>query len=163
DVPTQQFALNIEGMTCASCVARVEKALKKVEGVLDAHVNLATEKAHVSLINSVPLSKLTQAVQKAGFDLQADRIELAIEGMTCVASVEKALLKVDGVSTAQVNLATETASIQASRQHIPALIAAVEKAGFKATEKTNTHLSADRHVAFQEKKATETAQLKRDL
>ncbi len=166
DVPTQQFALNIEGMTCASCVARVEKALKKVEGVLDAHVNLATEKAHVSLINSVPLSKLTQAVQKAGFDLQADRIELAIEGMTCascVARVEKALLKVDGVSTAQVNLATETASIQASRQHIPALIAAVEKAGFKATEKTNTHLSADRHVAFQEKKATETAQLKRDL
>ncbi|WP_180083326.1 heavy metal translocating P-type ATPase [Acinetobacter sp. YH12102] len=166
DVPTQQFALNIEGMTCASCVARVEKALKKVEGVLDAHVNLATEKAHVSLINSVPLSKLTQVVQKAGFDLQADRIELAIEGMTCascVARVEKALLKVDGVSTAQVNLATETASIQASRQHIPALIAAVEKAGFKATEKTNTHLSADRHVAFQEKKATETAQLKRDL
>ncbi|ENW26501.1 heavy metal translocating P-type ATPase [Acinetobacter lwoffii] len=166
DVPTQQFDLNIEGMTCASCVARVEKALKKVEGVLDAQVNLATEKAHVSAINSVPLSKLTQAVQKAGFDIQSDRIELAIEGMTCascVARVEKALLKVEGVSEAQVNLATETAWVKASHSQIPALIAAVEKAGYQATVKSGTDMSADSHGAFQEKKANETAQLKRDL
>ena len=166
DVPTQQFDLNIEGMTCASCVARVEKALKKVEGVLDAQVNLATEKAHVSAINSVPLSKLTQAVQKAGFDIQSDRIELAIEGMTCascVARVEKALLKVEGVSEAQVNLATETAWVKALHSQIPALIAAVEKAGYKATVKSGTDMSADSHGAFQEKKANETAQLKRDL
>jgi len=166
DVPTQQFDLNIEGMTCASCVARVEKALKKVEGVLDAQVNLATEKAHVSAINSVPLSKLTQAVQKAGFDIQSDRIELAIEGMTCascVARVEKALLKVEGVSEAQVNLATETAWVKASHAQIPALIAAVEKAGYQATVKSGTDMSADSHGAFQEKKANETAQLKRDL
>ncbi|ENX30342.1 heavy metal translocating P-type ATPase [Acinetobacter lwoffii] len=166
DVPTQQFDLNIEGMTCASCVARVEKALKKVEGVLDAQVNLATEKAHVSAINSVPLSKLTQAVQKAGFDIQSDRIELAIEGMTCascVARVEKALLKVEGVSEAQVNLATETAWVKALHSQIPALIAAVEKAGYQATVKSGTDMSADSHGAFQEKKANETAQLKRDL
>lgn len=166
DVPTQQFDLNIEGMTCASCVARVEKALKKVEGVLDAQVNLATEKAHVSAINSVPLSKLTQAVQKAGFDIQSNRIELAIEGMTCascVARVEKALLKVEGVSEAQVNLATETAWVKASHAQIPALIAAVEKAGYQATVKSGTDMSADSHGAFQEKKANETAQLKRDL
>ncbi|MCO8090892.1 heavy metal translocating P-type ATPase [Acinetobacter pseudolwoffii] len=166
DVPTQRFDLNIEGMTCASCVARVEKALKKVEGVLNAHVNLATEKAHVSAINSVPLSKLTQAVQKAGFDIQTDRIELAIEGMTCascVARVEKALLKVEGVSEAQVNLATETAWVKASHAQLPALIAAVEKAGYQATIKSGTDMSADSHGAFQEKKANETAQLKRDL
>ncbi len=166
DVPTQQFDLNIEGMTCASCVARVEKALKKVEGVLDAQVNLATEKAHVSAINSVPLSKLTQAVQKAGFDIQSDRIELAIEGMTCascVARVEKALLKVEGVSEAQVNLATETAWVKASHAQIPALIAEVEKAGYQATIKSGRDMSTDSHDAFQEKKANETAQLKRDL
>lgn len=166
DVPTQQFDLNIEGMTCASCVARVEKALKKVEGVLDAQVNLATEKAHVSAINSVPLSKLTQAMQKAGFDIQSNRIELAIEGMTCascVARVEKALLKVEGVSEAQVNLATETAWVKALHSQIPALIAAVEKAGYQATVKSGTDMSADSHGAFQEKKANETAQLKRDL
>ncbi|MCO8062947.1 heavy metal translocating P-type ATPase [Acinetobacter lwoffii] len=166
DVPTQQFDLNIEGMTCASCVARVEKALKKVEGVLDAQVNLATERAHVSAINSVPLFKLTQAVQKAGFDIQSNRIELTIEGMTCascVARVEKALLKVEGVSEAQVNLATETAWVKASHSQIPALIAAVEKAGYQATVKSGTDMSADSHGAFQEKKANETAQLKRDL
>ncbi|QXX87070.1 copper-translocating P-type ATPase [Acinetobacter lwoffii] len=166
DVPTQQFDLNIEGMTCASCVARVEKALKKVEGVLDAQVNLATEKAHVSAINSVPLSKLTQAMQKAGFDIQSDRIELAIEGMTCascVARVEKALLKVEGVSEAQVNLATETAWVKASHAQIPALIAEVEKAGYQATIKSGRDMSTDSHDAFQEKKANETAQLKRDL
>lgn len=166
DVPMQQFDLNIEGMTCASCVARVEKALKKVEGVLDAQVNLATEKAHVSAINSVPLSKLTQAVQKAGFDIQSDRIELAIEGMTCascVARVEKALLKVEGVSEAQVNLATETAWVKASHAQIPALIAEVEKAGYQATIKSGRDMSTDSHDAFQEKKANETAQLKRDL
>ena len=166
DVPTQQFDLNIEGMTCASCVARVEKALKKVEGVLDAQVNLATEKAHVSAINSVPLSKLTQAVQKAGFDIPSDHIELAIEGMTCascVARVEKALLKVEGVSEAQVNLATETAWVKASHAQIPALIAAVEKAGYQATIKSGRDMSTDSHDAFQEKKANETAQLKRDL
>ncbi|ENW31180.1 heavy metal translocating P-type ATPase [Acinetobacter lwoffii] len=166
DVPTQQFDLNIEGMTCASCVARVEKALKKVEGVLDAQVNLATEKAHVSAINYVPLSKLTQAMQKAGFDIQSNRIELAIEGMTCascVARVEKALLKVEGVSEAQVNLATETAWVKASHAQIPALIAAVEKAGYQATIKSGRDMSTDSHDAFQEKKANETAQLKRDL
>lgn len=166
DVPTQQFDLNIEGMTCASCVARVEKALKKVEGVLDAQVNLATEKAHVSAINSVPLSKLTQAVQKAGFDIQSDRIELTIEGMTCascVARVEKALLKVEGVSEAQVNLAIETAWVKASHAQIPALIAEVEKAGYQATIKSGRDMSTDSHDAFQEKKANETAQLKRDL
>src|SRR5690606_14990166 len=83
EVVTQQFDLNIEGMTCASCVARVEKALKKVDQVLEAQVNLATEKAHVVALSPLASSKLTQAVQKAGFDIQTDRIELAIEGMTC--------------------------------------------------------------------------------
>jgi Cu+-exporting ATPase/Au+-exporting ATPase len=166
EVVTQQFDLNIEGMTCASCVARVEKALKKVDQVLEAQVNLATEKAHVVALSPLALSKLTQAVQKAGFDIQTDRIELTIEGMTCascVARVEKALLKVDGVSTAQVNLATETAWVSASHSQVPALIAAVEKAGFKATEKSKSQLSADSQQAFQDNKVAETVQLKRDL
>ncbi len=134
----QQFDLNIEGMTCASCVARVEKALKKVDQVLDAQVNLATEKAHVTAIRPLAVSQLVKAVQKAGFNIQSDRIELAIEGMTCascVARVEKALEKVDQVSEAQVNLATETAWVKAPRSQLPALIAAVEKAGYNAHAK----------------------------
>lgn len=165
-VATQSFDLNIQGMSCASCVARVEKALKKVDQVLEAQVNLATEKAHVLAISPLQLSSLIQTLQKSGFDVQTDRIELAIEGMTCascVARVEKALLKVEGVSSAQVNLATETASVKVSQQQIAALIAAVEKAGYKATVKSGKSLSADGHSAFQAKKAQETAQLKRDL
>ncbi len=161
----QQFDLNIEGMTCASCVARVEKALKKVDQVLDAQVNLATEKAHVTAIRPLAVSQLIKAVQKAGFDIQSDRIELAIEGMTCascVARVEKALLKVDQVSEAQVNLATETAWVKAPRSQLPALIAAVEKAGYNAHEKLDTQ-ATDAQTAFQEKKTAETEQLKRDL
>jgi len=161
----QQFDLNIEGMTCASCVARVEKALKKVDQVLDAQVNLATEKAHVTAIRPLAVSQLIKAVQKAGFDIQSDRIELAIEGMTCascVARVEKALLKVDQVSEAQVNLATETAWVKAPRSQLPALIAAVEKAGYNAHAKLDAQ-ATDAQTAFQEKKTAETEQLKRDL
>ncbi|WP_180159433.1 heavy metal translocating P-type ATPase [Acinetobacter sp. YH12047] len=161
----QQFDLNIEGMTCASCVARVEKALKKVDQVLDAQVNLATEKAHVTAIRPLAVSQLVKGVQKAGFDIQTDRIELAIEGMTCascVARVEKALLKVDQVSEAHVNLATETASVKAPRSQLPALIAAVKKAGYNAHEKLDTQ-ATDAQTAFQEKKTAETEQLKRDL
>lgn len=161
----QQFDLNIDGMTCASCVARVEKALKKVDQVLDAQVNLATEKAHVTAIRPLAVSQLVKAVQKAGFDIQTDRIELAIEGMTCascVARVEKALKKVDQVSEAQVNLATETAWVKAPRSQLPALIAAVEKAGYNAHAKLDAQ-ATDTQTAFQEKKTAETEQLKHDL
>ena len=163
-VATQQLNLGIEGMTCASCVARVEKALKKVEGVTDARVNLATEQAQVIALSSLQTSTLVQAIEKAGFNVRAEHIELNIEGMTCascVARVEKALLKVEGVQGAQVNLATETACVQASRSLLPQLIAAVEKAGFQARELS--HATMDTHAAFQEKKAEETAELKRDL
>ena len=157
--------VQISGMTCASCVARVEKALKKVDQVLDAQVNLATEKAHVTAIRPLAVSQLIKTVQKAGFDIQTDRIELAIEGMTCascVARVEKALEKVDQVSEAQVNLATETAWVKAPRSQLPALIAAVEKAGYNAHAKLDAQ-ATDTQTAFQEKKTAETEQLKRDL
>lgn len=89
--------LSIQGMTCASCVGRVEKALKKVDGVEQANVNLATEQAVVE--SSAPLDRaaLVKAVERAGYDVVvAAPIELSIDGMTCascVARVEKALKK----------------------------------------------------------------------
>ena len=63
--------LNITGMTCASCVARVEKALLKVPGVASASVNLATERATVSVPPSVPVAALAAAVGKAGYAAEA--------------------------------------------------------------------------------------------
>ena len=79
--------LNIAGMSCASCVAHVERALLKVEGVQAASVNLATETASVTALASVPLSALIEAVARAGYAVRCDTLELDIEGMSCAACV----------------------------------------------------------------------------
>jgi len=134
---------DIDGMTCAACVTRVEKALSKVPGVARASVNLATERARVESDVAVEPVQLADAVRKAGYEatLVADagasvdadgaalaeaavatpptttKLELAIGGMTCASCamrVEKALSKVPGVARASVNLATETAAVHPS-------------------------------------------------
>jgi Cu+-exporting ATPase len=63
----QELDLAIEGMTCASCVAHVERALTKVDGVSSVSVNLATERAHLMLSHSVPIADLIQKVEQAGY------------------------------------------------------------------------------------------------
>lgn len=154
--------LPIEGMTCASCVGRVEKALKKVEGVENAEVNLATENAMISSSQPLDLIAVTKAVERAGYKVLASQpIELSIEGMTCascVGRVEKALKKVEGVQQANVNLATERAWVQGNAQvQSSDLIQAVKKAGYTAKQ-------IEQSVSVQQdKKATEQQQLKRDL
>ncbi|MBU9123684.1 heavy metal translocating P-type ATPase [Burkholderia multivorans] len=147
--------LDIDGMTCASCVSRVEKALAKVPGVTHASVNLATERATVEASADVPAAQLVEAVEQAGYQAMpvesapsparstsAEReathsIDLDIGGMTCascVSRVEKALEKVPGVTHASVNLATERASVRAAGPlDVDALIAAVTTAGYRAT------------------------------
>lgn len=133
-----ELDLEVTGMTCASCVMRVEKTLKAVPGVKNASVNLATEKASVVAESSVTSEALTTAIRKAGYDVASHEVELQVEGMTCascVSRVEKALLKVPGVASAQVNLATEKATIRAlSTVSVGALKSAVEKAGYSAKE-----------------------------
>lgn len=130
--------LPIEGMTCASCVSRVEKALAKVPGVERASVNLATESASVSASSQVDLATLRGAVAKAGYSVREDQASLSIEGMTCascVSRVEKALRKLPEVTFAEVNLATENAEVKfvgRADDVLPRLIAAVEKAGYVA-------------------------------
>ena len=130
--------LQVTGMTCASCVMRVEKTLRAVAGVSSASVNLATEQASVSADARVTADVLAAAVRKAGYDVATTETTLQVEGMTCascVSRVEKALKKVPGVSSVSVNLATEKATIQAlSTMSVSALVAAVEKAGYTATE-----------------------------
>ena len=131
------LSLPVEGMTCASCVGRVEKALAKVPGVARATVNLATEAAALSLSQRVPTATLTAAVEKAGYAVPHDEAELRIEGMTCascVGRVERALLAVPGVLSATVNLTTEQAHVSRVRGTAGAaeLLAAVQKAGYVA-------------------------------
>ncbi|MCW0203716.1 MAG: heavy metal translocating P-type ATPase [Rhodanobacter thiooxydans] len=156
------ISLPIEGMTCASCVGRVEAALTKVEGVDSVSVNLATEKAEIRLAGPVDRAALIQAVEKVGYEVPASAVELAVEGMTCascVGRVEKALKAVPGVAEAAVNLATERATVRGTAS-MDALVAAVQKAGYEARAVDNS-AQADEEAA--EKKDAERAGLKRDL
>ncbi|KGM30091.1 copper ion binding protein, partial [Inquilinus limosus] len=102
--------LTIEGMTCASCVRRVEQSIAKTPGVAAANVNLATERADVSFTAAPDIPAVVKAIESAGYAVPQDTVELAIQGMTCascVARVEKKLKSVPGVTEAAVNLATE--------------------------------------------------------
>ena len=99
------LSLPIDGMTCASCVGRVERALSAVAGVESVQVNLATERADVVLAQGAKVAALEDAVKDAGYrvDASKDSLELSVAGMTCascVGRVEKALLAVPGVRTA---------------------------------------------------------------
>ncbi len=135
-----EYTLKIDGMTCASCVSRVEKALARVPGVQSAAVNLATEKAAVKIDMTVPPQQLADAVRKAGYELAADSTTLEIRGMTCascVARLEKVLRKVPGVLEASVNLATEKVRITSLGVPMAVLIAAVQRAGFDAAPESS--------------------------
>ncbi|MBC7954930.1 MAG: copper-translocating P-type ATPase [Cytophagales bacterium] len=130
------WSFPVGGMTCASCVSRVERSLKAVPGVSSATVNLATEAAFVEHDGSVDLGRLREAVSKAGYAVPEQSIGLQIEGMTCascVSRVEKALMKVPGVASAEVNLATERALVKVVSRDVNAatLAAAVEGAGYQ--------------------------------
>ncbi len=140
----QQIQLPITGMTCASCSNRVAKALKKVPGVANAEVNLATEQASVTYDPAqIQPAQFQEAVEKAGYGVITDQLDFPVTGMTCascVNRVQKALKKVPGVLDAEVNLASEHAAVT----YLPTatgwseLKAAVEKAGYGVVETTET-------------------------
>jgi Cu+-exporting ATPase len=144
----QSLTIPIAGMTCASCVKRVEKALLRVPGVSSAEVNLATETASVSGSAEMTLPLLRTAVEAAGYSLPEQTLSLQISGMTCascVGRVERALLKLPGVLAAEVNLATESASVRMliSTVEPQTLIAAIAKAGYEARLPTGEAGSAE--------------------
>ena len=131
------WSFPVSGMTCASCVARVEKALARLPGVSSASVNLATETATLRAGPDLQAQAITQAIERAGYTIAQQTVTLEIDGMTCascVSRVEKALSKVEGVVSAQVNLATESAQVQFAGGivGVDALVAAVDKAGYAA-------------------------------
>ncbi|MBA4013280.1 MAG: copper-translocating P-type ATPase [Phenylobacterium sp.] len=146
------------GMTCASCVGRVEKAIAAVPGVAAASVNLAAERAHVELTPEGDTAAVVEAIRKAGYEPLDRTVDLKIEGMTCascVAKVEKALKSVPGVLDAQVNLATERAQVRAlaGGAETAQMIAAVEAIGYGAQE---IDPAAAPDLADREREARET-------
>ncbi|WP_107852844.1 heavy metal translocating P-type ATPase [Oceanimonas marisflavi] len=134
---TAELHLPIEGMSCASCVSRVEKALSGVSGVHSASVNLASGSAELALEKGTKTSELIAAVEKAGYQCPVERVELVIGGMSCASCtgrVEKVLSRLPGVLSASVNLAAGRAYVEwlAGSEDVSALVAVVEKAGFSA-------------------------------
>lgn len=135
--PADIHRFSVAGMTCASCVGRVERSLRAVAGVSDASINLATEVAEVTA-PAAALPALIAAVKQAGYEVANQERDLIIEGMTCascVARVERALRAVPGVMEVSVNLATERARIRTtSLVEVASLVAAVSAAGYRAIE-----------------------------
>ena len=133
----KKLSLPVEGMTCAACVGHVENALKGVPGVLEASVNLGTEKASVEFAPAeVTVHQIQEAVSGAGYKIGTQTASLNIGGMTCatcVGHVENALRKVPGVSQASVNLGVERASVEfvPGVAELSDLQVAVEGAGYR--------------------------------
>ncbi len=167
------ISLPIEGMTCASCVGRIERALKAVPGVEAVSVNLATERASITTKSAVARAKLVEAIENAGYTVPVrsagpvDPTELSIDGMTCascVGRVERALKAIPGVTEAVVNLATERATIHGTVD-VAALIAAIEAAGYdaKVTGTAAGNGGEDENSERAERKDAERRELARDF
>ena len=169
---SETVSLPVEGMTCASCVGSIERALKAVPGVETVSVNLATERANIITDSTVPRVRLIEAIEKAGYSVPAQMpaatgpVELSVEGMTCascVGRVERALKAVSGVTNAVVNLATERATIHGTASTAD-LIAAIADAGYEAKLIAGSgSQSSNEDDARAERKETERRELTRDF
>ncbi|CAI0705705.1 heavy metal translocating P-type ATPase [Serratia liquefaciens] len=163
---TTRLSLPVEGMTCASCVGRVERALKAVPGVQTATVNLATERADITFGDRADPQAAVGAIESAGYAVREETTELGIEDMTCascVGRVEKALRQIPGVIEANVNLATERARVRHSAGIVTTamLEAAVEQAGYKARRLSAATASSDDQDS--ERRENEARGLRRSL
>jgi len=159
----KKMTLGITGMTCASCAKAVERSVRKIDGIIAADVNIATEKLTVEFDDTkTGLERIKEAVVKAGYGVQEDNenkreIILPISGMTCascVRAVERAIGKLEGIIEVSVNLATEKAKIvyDPSKVRISQIKDAVAKAGYKALD-IETGQQADYEKAEREKEA----------
>lgn len=152
----KQIALQIEGMTCAACSARVERVLNKMEDV-EAQVNLATESAKISYdAEKVSPTDVIQKIKDIGYDVETEKLELTIYGMTCAACssrIEKVLSKMDGVVKAVVNLPNETATVTYYRNVVTErdVIEKIKAIGYDAKVR-NEKASTDTHKEKEMKK-----------
>ncbi|MFC1974804.1 heavy metal translocating P-type ATPase [Chloroflexota bacterium] len=153
----QQITMPVLGMTCANCVATVERNTKKVEGVNDAVVNFGTEKVTVTYdpAQAIPQDFINR-IAKAGYEVPVATLDLPITGMTCANcanTIERTLnKKVPGILDANVNFATEKATVK----YVPGtvtradMVAAIERAGYGVVE-----VDSDEELVDAEKAARE--------
>ncbi|MGY3716877.1 heavy metal translocating P-type ATPase [Sutcliffiella cohnii] len=138
---SKEVTMQITGMTCAACSTRIEKVLNKMDGVEQANVNLAVETAKVQFdANKITVADLESRVEKLGYGVISEKAEFDITGMTCAACssrIERVLSKMEGIHSANVNLALETGTVEFNPAELSVadIIARIEKAGYGAMEK----------------------------
>jgi Cu+-exporting ATPase len=140
----KQSTLKISGMTCAACANRIEKGLRRTEGVTDANVNFALEQASVTFDpNLTDHAKMEQKVEQLGYKVVKDHADLQLMGMTCAAyaaRIEKGLNRLPGVTKATVNFALESAHVEYNPGEVavPDMIRKVEQLGYIAANKSSS-------------------------
>jgi len=156
----KQITLPVLGMTCANCVAAVERNSKKVEGVTGATVNFANEKVTFTYDPAVVKGRdvttaVIERVKRAGYEIPTATLELPLLGMTCAncaSNIERALNKVDGVLSATVNYANEKAAVTYATGAVSRaeMVAAVRRAGYDVVESASDDELEDAEAAARE-------------
>ena len=144
---TENVDIEIRGMSCASCVGRVERALGQQPGVINAQVNLATQKATIQMEGGSTTASLLDAIETAGYQPVVESLEIPVTGMSCgscVSRIERALGKLPGMVEVSVNLATQKAFVR----FLPGTVSlariqhAIREAGYEPQE-TESQQQAD--------------------
>ncbi|MGG1246603.1 copper-exporting P-type ATPase CopA [Bacillus spizizenii] len=156
----KEIAMRVSGMTCAACASRIEKGLKRMPGVTDANVNLATETSNVTFNPAeTGATAIQEKIEKLGYYVITEKAEFDIEGMTCAACanrIEKRLNKIEGVTNAPVNFALENVTIEYNSKEtsVTDLKEAVEKLGYKLQPKGGEEREAAASKKKEERKQT---------
>ncbi|MDR9485636.1 MAG: heavy metal translocating P-type ATPase [Sediminimonas sp.] len=161
---TTQLRLSVEGMSCASCVGRVERALNAVDGVSDVSVNLASETVQLALSAPADTASVAATLDEAGYPARRERVRLSVASMSCascVGRVDRALAAVPGVLSVNVNLASETATVDYVEGAVTVadLIRAATDAGYPAEATEDTAAAQD----TTDRKQTEAREMARHM
>ncbi|MNC05767.1 Copper-exporting P-type ATPase A [compost metagenome] len=145
----QQATLQVTGMTCSACAARIEKGLSRMEGVSQVNVNLALEQATVGFDPAVAgLPQIEEKIRSLGYDTLKESADFDITGMTCAACsarIEKVLSRMPGIASVNVNLALETAHVEYTPGNVSTadIMEKVSSIGYKASLKQDRKETAD--------------------
>ncbi|MBT2625394.1 copper-exporting P-type ATPase CopA [Bacillus sp. ISL-32] len=156
----KEIALQVSGMTCAACASRIEKGLKRMDGVADAHVNLALETSNVTYNPSeTGAAAIKEKIEKLGYGVVTEKAEFQIAGMTCAACanrIEKRLNKTEGVNSAPVNFALETVAVEYNPKEVTIndLKEAVAKLGYQLERKGEADGETESPLKKEQRKQT---------
>jgi len=148
DMPDSMVELPIRGMSCASCVAKIESTLARHPDVLEATVNLATERASIRVQDGATPRALVEAIRDLGYEVPGETVTIPVAGMSCascVAKIEAGLASLPGVLSAAVNFAAERATVEyvPTQVAVEDLRAAIRNLGYEAGDVAGAAASAE--------------------